>query len=325
MKRTITTGLPAIPCLLLLLAQPALGDSEFSYLVGMSVGLREIEFDLSSIGSQTFFILNDGSGPVVPAVPGATLGFDFEETMYTAGFSGTLIYDRINLSAVVELPVQTENTSLHTEIHSLPGLGFPVNDEADRGSELDRFDINLTLGYSVWKGLSIFSGYKYTEFELDSQESNFVLGDKDQNYVEEGFFIGSSYAWQFGTKGSLSLSIAYAYLDAEFSESNVNTEPPPFGFTFGEFNYDGSSNGLSYGARWSGRLVDQWLYTVGLKYQSYSSNNNATTLQSFYGDNFLSQDPNVSVPIQVTPIAVTEIDTEHTDTSLSFGILYMFN
>lgn len=313
----------AVSGVLFLCSQPAVSDSDFRYLLGLSVGIRNIEFDLDSMGSPSFFVLNDGNGPVIPATTGARQSFDFEESLYTAGFSGTLIYDRFSLSALVELPLQAEDTSLHTSIASLPGAGVPINDVSDRDSELDRFDVGLTLGYRVWEGLSVFSGYKHTEFDLESREYNLLLSNKDQNYVEEGFFIGSSYAWQFGNKGSLSLSIAYAYLDTEFSESNVAKEPPPFGFVFDEFAYNGSSNGLSYGAHWSGRLTGQWLYTVGLKYQSYNSNNNATTLQGLFGDNFLSQDPAVSIPVSATPIAVTGIDTKHTDATFSAGIMYM--
>jgi hypothetical protein len=324
LKKIRNTSAMAVSIVLFLSPKPTLADSDFNYLLGLSVGLRGIEFDLDSLGGPTFLVLNDGNGPVIPGQSAGKQEFDFDETLYTAGFSGTVIYERIHLSALVELPLQTEDTSLHTETTSQGGLGSPVNDSSDRDTELDRFDFSLTLGYRVWEGLSVFSGYKYSEFDLDSQEYNFLLNNKDQNYVEEGFFIGSSYAWQFGTKGSLSLSLAYAYLDTEFSEGNIAKEPPPLGYTYEEFAYHGNSNGLSYGAQWSGRLINQWVYTVGLKYQSYTSNNNATTLQPLLGDNFLSQDPDIAIPVKATPVALTKIDTKHTDATFSVGILYMF-
>jgi hypothetical protein len=305
---------------LMCLAGPLPAESELDYMVGMSIGVRNTEFDLTSVGGPAFFILGEEGDTIIPAVSGSNLNFSFDQALYTASFSGAVIYDRFHISAALEVPIRSEDTSMHTE--QTFGEG-DLSETDDRDVELDRIDFSVTLGYRVWEGLSVFSGYKYTEFDIKSQEYNFVLNDKNHKYVEDGLFLGTSYVWTFAARGSLSVSIAYANLDAEFSEDNVAPQAPDFELSFGEFAYSGNATGLSYGAQWSGRLVKNWLYTVNIKHQSYKSKNNATKLEMMVGDNFISQHPDISIPVTATPIAVTEIDSEHTDTIFSVGLLYV--
>ena len=218
---------------------------------------------------------------------------------------------RAPVSGLLELTPESEETNLHvTSISESESISPSQSD--DRRTDLERSDLSLTLGYQVWEGLSVFSGYRYAEWEAKSLESNFILNDKDQKYTEKGFFIGSSYTWGFGEKGTLSISGAYAYLDADFSEDNVSKEYPPGEQTFGEFSYSGTATGVSYGAQWSGPLTDQWVYKVGLKFQKYESDNNSTTLEIN------------SPPVSIADVPFTDIETTQTDSTFSVGVVRVF-
>jgi hypothetical protein len=201
------------------------------------------------------------------------------------------------------------------EVNSVIDEGSTLPDQfTDRSTDLDRFDFSATLGYQISDGLSVFSGYRYSEFKLYGNEYNYLLNNKDQKYSEEGLFIGGSYSWQFGAIGALSLSLGYAYLEADFSEDNVDLTdaPPPGTLTFGEVAFDGTAKGLSYGAQWVGPLTDEWAYKAGLKYQSYKANNNSTTVQTFL-PGFTN-----------SPTELTDIDTKHSDLAFTVGIVYVF-
>jgi hypothetical protein len=275
----------------------------------VGIGLRTVELDFDATLGPSYFILPDGSSLL--GAESAKTHFDFSEPINVVGFSGTLLYDRFYLTGLAEFTPQTENTSLKTDIVFDPDPGM-TSESTERSTGLEQYNYSLTLGYEVWGGLSIFSGYQYYEVELKSQESNFLLEDKDQNYTEKGFFIGSSYGWEFGKKGSLLLSVAYAYLDAELSEDNLSTEPGPTGIRFGEFAFSGTSNGLSYGTQWSGPLAEDWVYNVGLKYQDYESKNNTSSLEIF-------------IPgVIATPSVISNLKSTHTDTTFSVGVAYIF-
>ena len=79
---------------------------------------------------------------------------------------------------------------------------------------------------------------------------------------EEGFFGGASYTFDFGARGQLGLSLAYAHLPATLGTSFYST-------TRTESVQDGTTSGLSYGLRWAGLLVPGLDYNVGYKLHSY--------------------------------------------------------
>ena len=307
------TGLCFLP-----LTQQCLAQEELSYSLGMGIGVRNVELDFDADFGSAFASLASSPDKLFQATSGSTTRFGAEETLYVANFSATLVYQQFYLTGLLELTPQSERTSLSTEIDANPGPGLP-SEKTDTATDLSQYNFSVTLGYQVWEGLRFFSGYQYTELELDSKEFNPLAQDADTIYIERGFFLGSGYSWDFGEKGTLSLSIAYANLDAKLSQNNVNTTPPPDGFASGEFTFDGTSNGLSYGAQWSGPLAENWIYVASLKFQSYTSDNNTTTFQSFAGDQVLGE------PVTITPAIVTDLDSKHNDSTFTLGVHYLFD
>ena len=239
-------------CLQLLLPGWAVADSKFDYQFGLSAGERSIDFDLSSDASGNLFVGEDGS--LRPGFDGAKARFSFDESMPTALLRGTAIHHNFNLTLSLEVPVSTANTELRVRTEPAGGIGLPIQQDLRSDYELDQIDFAATLGYHVWKGLNLFAGYKYSEFELNSDEFNALLGDLDSDFAEEGLFVGASYGFRMANRGTLSFSLGYASLDAEFSQSNIPTAAPAPGFALQEYNFSGNSTGLSYGVLWVGDI-----------------------------------------------------------------------
>lgn len=136
-----------------------------------------------------------------------------------------------------------------------------TNYEAEKGGSVtvlvfERKDANLTAGYNVWRGLSIFGGYKYGATIAVAQPP------VQQKIVssELGPFAGISYGHRLGS-GALGISIAYADMDGEvrvkFMGTGTSTDIP------------GKTRGLSYGLSWSAPLTDQIDYRLGIKVNRY--------------------------------------------------------
>jgi len=125
-----------------------------------------------------------------------------------------------------------------------------------------RDDAAATLGYNVWRGLSIFGGYKYGKFDATLFAD--VVSSKPTNatvaFVTRGPFLGVGYSFRFAGKGSLDLSVAYASMDGELKQSTAS----------GAISVKGDATGFSYGVAWSGALSDSAGYAVGLKATRYS-------------------------------------------------------
>ena len=111
-----------------------------------------------------------------------------------------------------------------------------IAEEEDIG-EASRKDFDLTLGYRVTKNWSLFAGFKYGKTEMtfiprdfdeeideeDEEDEENTVELTDESYSQKGPFIGASYSWQFEKAGSLSVSVAYASLDAT-NNFSANTD-----------------------------------------------------------------------------------------------------
>lgn len=86
----------------------------------------------------------------------------------------------------------------------------------DEKTEVAREDQSLTLGYNAWKTLNVFVGYMQgitdlmpapgciatctiTNVAYDHQNAG--LPRHEQNYTEQGPYIGASYSWTMGDSG----------------------------------------------------------------------------------------------------------------------------
>ena len=160
-----------------------------------------------------------------------------------------------------------------------------IAEEEDIG-EASRKDLDLTLGYRVTKNWSLFAGFKYGKTdmsfvprdfdeEIDEEEKEDHEADTveltNESYSQKGPFIGASYSWQFEKAGSLSVSLAYASLNAtnNFSANTDEEEEELAEFDDLTGQVKGETNGFSYGLSWTMPLSSNLLFQTRFKINDY--------------------------------------------------------
>lgn len=172
----------------------------------------------------------------------------------------------------VDLYGQTNLTEAEDDVEDFGGI-----DDIDLSSEVDRYELNATLGYAITPNISAFGGLKYasneikSDFESDDAAIDDLLDgsffDVDVEYF--GPFAGASYALPIADVGALALSASVAYLNGEtkFETQIVDNAA--------EQDVDGNAIGFNFGAAWIGSLAPlspslaKLGYTVGLDYSEY--------------------------------------------------------
>ena len=150
-----------------------------------------------------------------------------------------------------------------------------VSEEEDVG-KASREDIDLTLGYQIDDHWSAFVGYKNgeTKIEYVSREDldEGMAIPLNERYRQEGPYIGGGYTWRFEKAGSLTLSLAYAFLDAtdEF-RANTDDDEPEEDLEFDDLTgrVTGDTNGFSYGLTWTMPLSGNLLFQTRFKMNDY--------------------------------------------------------
>jgi len=151
-----------------------------------------------------------------------------------------------------------------------------VSEEEDIG-DASRQDIDLTLGYQINSKWSAFAGYKSGETRIDyisrEDEDEGIFNPLSESYKQEGPYVGGAYSWQFENAGRLTVSLAYAFLDAT-NEFRANTddddeteEDPEFDDLTGRVT--GDTDGFSYGVTWTMPLSGNLLFQSRFKYNDY--------------------------------------------------------
>ncbi len=149
-----------------------------------------------------------------------------------------------------------------------------VSEEEDVG-DASRQDIDLTLGYQFNSNWSAFVGYKSGETKIDyvsrEEEDEGIIDPLRESYEQDGPYVGGAYSWNFEKAGRLTVSLAYAFLDAT-DEFRANTdddeeEDPEFDDLSGRVT--GDTNGFSYGVTWTMPLSGNLLFQTRLKYNDY--------------------------------------------------------
>jgi hypothetical protein len=150
-----------------------------------------------------------------------------------------------------------------------------VSEEEDVG-EASRYDRDISLGYQLTPGWGVFAGYKTgkTTIDYQSREDLDAGGPapvRQEYYEHEGPLVGLSYAKKFERAGRLTLSLAYADLDAtnKFVQDvdDDDGEVPEFDDLTGTVK--GDSTGLSLGIRWSIPVSGNLLYYLSFRVNDY--------------------------------------------------------
>ena len=160
-----------------------------------------------------------------------------------------------------------------------------IAEEEDIG-KASRKDLDLTLGYRMTKNWSVFAGFKYGKTKMTFVPRDIDEQDDDddeidtvklstESYSQKGPFIGASYSWKFEKAGSLSVSLAYAHLDAT-NNFSANTDDEEDEDEDEEVEFDdltgqirGDTTGFSYGISWTMPLSSNLLFQTRFKINAY--------------------------------------------------------
>lgn len=156
-----------------------------------------------------------------------------------------------------------------------------ISEEEDTG-DASRNDLDLTLGYQIGDHWSVFTGYKdgATEILFASREGD-DMGRPSlvkEKYEQAGPYLGASYAWEFEKAGRLSLSLAYAKLDAKNNfAANTDTDEDDEELEFDDISgqVSGDTEGFSYGLSWTMPLSGNLLFQTRLKVNDYKQDINS--------------------------------------------------
>ena len=211
-------------------------------------------------------------------VTGLSLGYsDFS-------FAEKLDHDISFPSANVPIALTIDNWQLSINASSTL-TDADIAEEEDIG-KASRKDLDLTLGYRMTKNWALFVGFKYGKTEMtfiprdideeeneDPEQNTIDAESTNESYSQKGPFIGVSYSWQFEKAGSLSVSLAYASLDAT-NNFSANTDEEEEEDELTEFDdltgqVKGDTNGFSYGVSWTMPLSSNLLFQARFKINDY--------------------------------------------------------
>jgi hypothetical protein len=173
---------------------------------------------------------------------------EFRPKLWTLNFSPSLAWHGLFLTLGLERSLGEGSTSSQTS------GGYQ-----DR--RYSREENNLTAGYDVWRGITVFAGYldnKTTTNTTQVQGSTATLSTND--LTEKGPYYGLAYAYRFASGASLAASIAATRADGTsttVNSSNTGTSG------------SGDVRGNSYGLSWSAPLTGSLFYRLGLKATRY--------------------------------------------------------
>lgn len=183
-------------------------------------------------------------------VPGTNAATKVERTDFSVTL-GYNVWDRLNVFAGY-----LEGETLLTPEPSCPAdfNGNPVLVAPDCGFAGDTSAPQRTLdgNFAQDNYINRLAGYPVPEYE--------------QEYKEDGWFLGVSYGWRLADTGTLSVSLAYADLDATYKDNYlVGTALEAV------YDYKGSADGFSFGVNWSQPLTKQFGYYLDLRTQQYEA------------------------------------------------------
>jgi len=168
----------------------------------------------------------------------------------TLAINASRFYGRTYLSAEHEILV-TDDTA----------YVFNTGGGVQNTLAFDRKDSGLTVGHNVWRGLSVFGGYKYGATTITALSAS----SDSQEFTNKtsGPFVGVSYGFRLGD-GVLGVSIA----SADFKTKTEWRFLGPDGAATGP-DIPGKTTGNSYGVTWSAPLTKELQYRLSLKINRY--------------------------------------------------------
>jgi len=246
MKRCrITVGITALTLFL------SIDTSVFAQ--GLSIQPR------ATIGYQYYEFDGEENG-----VGNALGDFDYETDYLFGGLGLTGQYNRF----FVDLYGQTNLSDANDNVDNLAGT-----QGVDSAADIERYELNLALGYAIIPSVTVSGGVKYARTTIDTDLSGVAVIDNDSTFdidVEYvGPFFGAAYALPVRDLGSAVLSGSVAYLFGE-TEADLVLNGNAF-----EADVKGESIGANIGLAWAGGLgplssaLSGVGYSFGIDYSAY--------------------------------------------------------
>ena len=225
-------------------------------------------------------------------------GFKVDDQLPFAGAGITLTLDRwfFDLSGQRsqqghDETYQFSGRALGNDIFA-PGDGHPHRLSFD----LDREEINATVGYGVTDAFSVYLGYKSASVDMAQRQAPepspdpgdiLFIGEYAMEFSYDGFFAGATYVIPVGSSGALSLQSSIARLDGDFTQrfsgdvllaaptptNQFNGVAADKAFRDGVVN--GESVGINVGISWTGQFnwisesLSRLTYTIGIDHSQY--------------------------------------------------------
>lgn len=208
------------------------------------------------------FVIADDNAPTY--VAGGALGYS------------TFSFDKKLDEDIIFLTAEATFTAIYRRFNATLNLlssvtGSPVSEEDETG-DASRTDYDLLVGYQLNNDLIVFGGIKSgnTTIDFRNRDTNESATDR---YKEVGIYLGTSYTFQLQRSAKLSLSIAYAYLDADNTfNKGEETNPDEPGFEFDDItgHTSGHSQGFSSVINWNMPITNNLVYQTKLKLNFYT-------------------------------------------------------
>ncbi|MCK5666616.1 MAG: hypothetical protein KAI17_24165, partial [Thiotrichaceae bacterium] len=247
-----------------------------SLVIGVSVSLIMLASFQSSAEEEWGFIGEVGTSHkdvTFEGVEGESGdAINFNPKLLTLDYAGAFFYQNFYTHLKVSQTIKDDSTL----------------DDVNSIVTMSRYDMDITLGYYVGSGFSVFTGYKSGELEA------FVFGDAarigtgadptepnpDSNtqasFKDDGPFIGVSYLLPMD-ESSFSFSFAYADMDGKITITNG-------GDGGGGGTTTGSTTGFSYSASWNKPVSDQTSFVAALNVIRYTYDDTAGLGLDFSAD-----------------------------------------
>lgn len=249
--------------------------------------MKRCRFNVGIIALTLFFSINSSvSAQGLSIQPRATIGYqyyefdgeedgvgnaigdiDYKTDYLLGGLGATVQYNRF----FADFYGQTNLSDANDNVDDLSGI-----DGLDSAAEIDRYELNLALGYAIIPKLTVSGGVKYARTKIDSDLSGAIDGvavedgstlDLDVEYV--GPFFGAAFALPVADLGSavFSGSVAYLFGNAE-ADLLLNGDASAV-------DVNGESIGANIGLAWAGGLgplssaLSGVGYSFGIDYSAY--------------------------------------------------------
>ena len=153
----------------------------------------------------------------------------------------------------------------------LMGGEFTYSEEYDSTEleiDLDRTDLDVSIGYFLHPNVAIFLGYKKTEMDWKATETSDTSTDSnEQEWKYKGPAIGVTGNFPIGSEGAFFFgTLSYAKLDTDYEFES--------GDASGE---DAEGPAIEFGIGFSPTTIPISL-TIGYKYQKYEADSNDEVL-----------------------------------------------